>query len=73
MPAPEANELGVTVADFSCHANVQGHVFMQFPSGDDVVTAVRVDSIHVTLQLKITEWIDFRAGQKSWLTKTATP
>jgi hypothetical protein len=64
MPAPESNELGVTVADFSCHANVSGHVFMQFPSGQDVVAAVRVDTVHIILQLKIAEWVDYRAGQK---------
>jgi hypothetical protein len=64
MPAPEANELGVTIANFSCHASVTGHVFLQFPSGEDVVAAVRVDTVHVTLHLRVDEWLDRRAGAK---------
>jgi hypothetical protein len=64
MPTPAAGELGVTVADFSCKANVTGGVMLQFPSGSDVVAAVRVESVHLVLKLNVTEWVDYAAGPK---------
>jgi hypothetical protein len=64
MPTPQANEAGVTVAEFFCQANVAGRVFEQFNSGPDVVCGVRVESVHIVLKLKISEWVDETAGPK---------
>jgi hypothetical protein len=66
MPPPEANEAGVTISEFSCTAVVDGLVLNQGPSRDSTATvaAVRVQSVHITIGLKITEWVSCHSGLK---------
>jgi hypothetical protein len=66
MPPPEPDEAGVTVSEFSCTAVVDGRVISQNPSrdGSAMEAAVRIDSIHITIGLKITEWVSSRSGLK---------
>ena len=66
MPAPSADEAGVTVADFSCSAKVWGTILGQTQNGRDTIANVRVDSVDISLQLKIAEWISQSAPQKMW-------
>jgi hypothetical protein len=66
MPAPDADEAGVTVSDFSCTAKVTGTILTQSPRGRDVQATVRVDSVEIALQLKVHEWISQNAPRKMW-------
>lgn len=66
IPPPEPNEAGVTVSEFSCTAVVDGRVLSEHPSPDGTATvaAVRVESVHITIGLKINEWVSCRSGVK---------
>jgi len=63
--AGAADKAGVTVSDFSCTAVVNGREIKQSNNGSVCVAAVRVESVHITLGLKITEWVACTAGPKT--------
>jgi hypothetical protein len=50
-------EAGVTVSQFGCTALVDGQVVGQYHKGADVVASVRVETVQITLQLNVAEWI----------------
>jgi hypothetical protein len=68
MPATQPDEAGVTVSEFSCVAEVRGQVIDQADAinGTAASATVRMASIHITLKLKIDEWMDQLAPQKIW-------
>jgi len=66
MPATQPDEAGVTVSDFSCVAEVSGQISDQAETADDATVTVKMATVHITLKLKVTEWIDQLAPQKIW-------
>ena len=66
MPATQPDEAGVTVSDFSCVAEVSGQIVEQSETADDAKVTVKMAAVHITLNLKVTEWIDELAPQKIW-------
>jgi len=66
MPATQPDEAGVTVSEFSCIAEVRGQVIDQAEVANGATATVRMASIHITLKLKIDEWMDQLAPQKIW-------
>ena len=47
----------MTVSQFGCTALVDGQVVGQYHKGADVVASVRVETVQITLQLNVAEWI----------------
>jgi hypothetical protein len=66
MPAPNPDEAGVTVSEYGCVAEVSGQITSTTQKDSDATVAVRVDSIHITLKLNVTEWMSQIAPQKIW-------
>jgi hypothetical protein len=66
MPAPNPDEAGVTVSEYGCVAEVSGQIISTTQKDSDATVAVRVDSIHITLKLNVTEWMSQIAPQKIW-------
>jgi hypothetical protein len=66
MPATQPDEAGVTVSDFSCITHVSGQITDQAQVADDATVTVKMAAIHITLKLKIAEWMDELAPQKIW-------
>ncbi len=72
MPATQPDEAGVTVSDFSCVAEVSGQIVDHAQVADDATVTVKMAIIHITLKLKIAEWMDELAPVKIWRTRMAT-
>jgi hypothetical protein len=66
MPATQPDEAGVTVSDFSCVAEVSGQIIDHAQVADDATVTVKMAVIHITLKLKIAEWMDELAPVKIW-------
>ncbi len=66
MPATQPDEAGVTVADFSCVAQVSGQIVDRSQIADDARVTVKIAAIHITLKLQIAEWMDQLAPVKIW-------
>lgn len=66
MPALNPDEAGVTVSEYGCVAEVSGQITSTTQKDSDATVAVRVDSIHITLKLNVTEWMSQIAPQKIW-------
>jgi hypothetical protein len=66
MPATQPDEAGVTVSDFSCVAEVSGQITDQAQVANDATVTVKMAAIHITLNLKIAEWMDELGPVKIW-------
>jgi len=66
MPATQPDEAGVTVSEFSCVALVSGQITDRAQVADDARVTVKMAAVHITLNLKIAEWMDALAPQKIW-------
>ena len=66
MPATQPDEAGVTVSEFSCVALVSGQITDHAESANDARVTVKMAAVHITLKLKIAEWMDQLAPQKIW-------
>ncbi len=66
MPTTHPDEAGVTVSEYGCVAEVSGQIIGSPDNHSDPTVAVRVDSIHITLKLDVTEWMSQVAPQKIW-------
>jgi hypothetical protein len=66
MPATQPDEAGVTVSDFSCVAEARGHLISATQTPTVVIASAELDAVEITLKLKVDEWVDKSAGEKTW-------